>query len=244
MAEGGSFDGAPECGACHNCGLLCHHSVADIHRSQYLELTYGARFMGSIFPEERPDLIPWCYRQIPLMREITEAAGQEFPAYDEQRTAEWRAEENAAAIKVLARDRQCDLWYEYQPGDNPERHLDEYRMRELETRREQFDQMIFSENRRLQLTQDQVDDYRDYRLCHHRSWYRGIWESIGGKVASVSFAGGSHRHAGTCFTNCWYGSDSDSVSLSSVSRNRYGFSRLLKRNAISSRYASRCFAES
>jgi len=150
MAEGGSFDGAPERGACFNCGFLCHHSVADIHRSHYPELTYGARFIGLIFPEKRPDLVPWCYRQIHIMREINEAAAQEFPAYPEQRTAEWRVKENAAAVNVLGRDRQCALWYQYQPGDNPERHLDEYRMLELETQREKFEARISQANQKTQ----------------------------------------------------------------------------------------------
>lgn len=171
----------PETGACWNCGLLCHHQKkSSAYVSVYREVTVESREEHR-YVQWHPDSacvhIPWCFRMILIDHELdegAESASITLPASEE----EWRdhlvndtetaQQINQVAWEVISRNRSCERWYRYQPGNSPEKHLDEWRLdrqerdrreweRELEASRRAFEQDLQAENDRMHRREWGVD---------------------------------------------------------------------------------------
>src|SRR5207248_10577206 len=98
---------APETGACYNCAFLCHRGIVPTHAAQFHELTDSARIHYWFFPAANGFLVPWCFRQVGVLQEITDLSGLDIP-YAERQEAAWREAQNAAAAHVFRRDRRCE----------------------------------------------------------------------------------------------------------------------------------------
>lgn len=137
----------PETGACWNCGFFCHKDEHNRHISSYAELTTHNREWGRFFPlMER--WAPWCFRYEPVLPEIAERLGHEPRVVIQDETIQ--STQNAAAMEVAIKDRQCVKWTKYRPGLSPKDHWDEQFMRELEQMRRANDLKIAELDQRSQ----------------------------------------------------------------------------------------------
>lgn len=57
---------------------------------------------------------------------------------------------NEASQHVFEKDRHCPEWYPYQPSHDPEWHLNDYRMQQLENDRRDFELKLFSLSQQIQ----------------------------------------------------------------------------------------------
>lgn len=133
-------------GRCINCGFLCQKNIATIHTSAFRELTPSARQSKAYVPEAETTWRPWCFRMAPLWQELALLVGTNPPSsasgvWPEDEFRQW----NDAMNLVATRDRQCALWFPYQEGEGPDRHLQEYRMQDIISRREAFDRQLEKE---------------------------------------------------------------------------------------------------
>jgi hypothetical protein len=119
-------------GSCYNCAFLCRRDGLNLHLSAYYELTQP--------------LVPWCYRDVPLLQEIREVLGSE-PQPVLLGKADLQESQNAAAKRAVTRQRGCQKWYAHKPGRGPEQHLRELEAQQLEQRREDFEKRMEQERR-------------------------------------------------------------------------------------------------
>jgi hypothetical protein len=131
------MESTPKRGICITCGFLCKRDVLNDHTSRYYEMTEEDRLLGRFFPLSEV-LYPWCFQHVPIHREIQDSSGVPGRASTEERI-KWKTELTTAADEVLNRDRECEWWMPYMPGVSPAEHFSEYRQRQLDNERRDWE---------------------------------------------------------------------------------------------------------
>jgi hypothetical protein len=68
-------------------------------------------------------------------------------------------------LQILKKDRDCKTWYAYTPGKSPKEHLDDFRVQELESRRQEFEQRMDREHKEFMLQLDKRNRNFQIRLA-------------------------------------------------------------------------------
>jgi hypothetical protein len=97
--------------------------------------------------------------------------GTAFEDIRRSRTDAATPERNAAAKAVFTRPRDdCPKWFPYTPGLDPEKHLEEYKTRQLEQDRREFERKLFEMEQRGQARAQTV----------------GIWLTIAALILAIA----------------------------------------------------------
>ena len=89
---------------------------------------------------------------------------------------------------VFNKDRQCDKWHPYTRGFSPEKHLEEWRMLDLELKRQQFEHDMENDRKGFELSLSKMN--QDLITRHESSNRRVAWTIgiIGIALAFVQLA--------------------------------------------------------
>jgi len=125
-------------GRCISCGYLCKR--IDLLTDTVYEASVEDRSYGNLLshPESPRKTRIWCF----VCKE---------PLYEEfKRLTELYAKthDNAEiSWEIITRDIGCSEWYAYQPFRSPKEHFEEFKMLDLERRREEFELKLEEINR-------------------------------------------------------------------------------------------------
>ena len=130
----------PHEGMCSACGFLSKRTESRGGVTQtYYETTHNERASADLFTHSPDkftgpvDSLPFCFRNA---ASLTTELGQISTANESLSTQQ-------AMQRVIRKDRKCPKWYPYTPDYSPKEHLEEFKMLELERRREEHDLKLF-----------------------------------------------------------------------------------------------------
>lgn len=137
-------------GCCVSCGFLAKFILGEgVPPPKFEELTVLERDRG-IFEITGPQAVreniplPACFRQ---HINIQEEFGDIYQNYSDSIGEIYKI--------VFNKERNCPKWMKYTPGFSPMEHLQEFKMLELEQRREEFEQKMANERKAFDLKIDE-----------------------------------------------------------------------------------------
>ena len=162
---------------CASCGFLARRPYSSRQASTFFEMPSRARKNGGgwwimqIAGSGIPSVPACCVGAYPILDEIKslepealnwrhksldEIPKEELNTYKDDRFDSTTPERNEAAKVVFNKLRpECPKWFPYTPGLSPEKHLQEFRMQQLEQRREEFEQRMERERKEFELKLDE-----------------------------------------------------------------------------------------
>ena len=141
-------------GRCVNCGFLCKINENAAVSGCY-EATAPDRYTGHLaeyqatlglqrFEQFAIPTIPWCFRsKANFIKELSELGAT--------------VHDDAKIHEVIRRQRDCSFWMLWKEFIGPKEHYEEFKMLELEQRREQFEQQMEKDRRAFELKLEELN---------------------------------------------------------------------------------------
>lgn len=124
-------------GKCVNCGFLGKREARSTMSVCY-EASIIDRLSGNLTSYAGVVTRPWCF--------VGEAfIGDELV---ENRTTE---QDYETMRRILRKDKNCPSWYKWTEFVSPKEHFEEYKMTQLELKRQEFEQQIEGDRRKFEL---------------------------------------------------------------------------------------------
>jgi len=140
--DGGMEYPAAQRGKCQTCGFLSKHTTTSIPGPRYFEVEAEERQRGEVFYQS---LALYGSHNTGTMPECVKGVAQlwhETRGVMDDTEQELRTKQDAAIV-VFCKERACEDWYPYQPGQDPIEHLRKYEMSRLEQDRQAFELKLF-----------------------------------------------------------------------------------------------------